>query len=100
MRDPDAPGGNFVHWAVAGIEPSTRGFQAAGGSGPDRRRPERYGTLGYRGPCPPRGGKAHHYVVTLIALSGPSGLRNGFSPDQLRVSALAIATLVGTYARR
>jgi Raf kinase inhibitor-like YbhB/YbcL family protein len=100
MRDPDAPSGNFVHWAVAGIQPSTRAFQAAGVPGlivPGRNS---YGTLGYRGPCPPRGTKAHHYVLTLIALSGRSGLRNGFNPDQLRVSALAIATLVGTYARR
>lgn len=100
MRDPDAPGGDFVHWAVAGILPSTRGFQTAGVPGlivPGRNS---FGTLGYRGPCPPRGGKAHHYVLTLIALSGRSRLPVGFNPDQLRVSALAIATLVGTYARR
>jgi Raf kinase inhibitor-like YbhB/YbcL family protein len=100
MRDPDAPGGNFVHWAVAGIAPSTREFQTAGVPGLIIAGRNSFGTLGYRGPCPPQGAKAHHYVLTLIALSGRSGLRTGFTTDQLRVSALAIATLIGTYARR
>ena len=42
---------------------------------PRARGPGRnsFGTLGYRGPCPPRGAAAHHYVLTLSALSAPSG---------------------------
>jgi Raf kinase inhibitor-like YbhB/YbcL family protein len=96
MRDPDAPSGPFVHWAVAGISPSastvpTRGVTLGRNS---------FGSVGYRGPCPPTGAKAHHYVLTLSALATPSGLRSGFSPDQLRSRALGIATLIGTYRRR
>jgi Raf kinase inhibitor-like YbhB/YbcL family protein len=96
MRDPDAPAGPFVHWAVAGITPSasivpTRGVILGRNS---------FGSVGYRGPCPPRGSRPHHYVLTLSALATPSGLRSGFSPDQLRSRALGIATLIGTYARR
>jgi Raf kinase inhibitor-like YbhB/YbcL family protein len=99
MRDPDAPSGNFIHWALAGINPSTTAFPAGGV--PSLVAPGRnsFGTLGYRGPCPPAGDKPHHYVLTLIALSAPSGLRAGFNPDQLRTGALAIATLIGTYRR-
>ena len=92
MRDPDAPNGDFVHWAVAGIGP--RATSPAGVEGRNSA-----GGNGYTPPCPPRG-KPHHYVITLSALSGPSHLSAGFSPDQLRTAAVGIATLVGTYARR
>jgi Raf kinase inhibitor-like YbhB/YbcL family protein len=96
MRDPDAPGGTFVHWAVAEITPSatsvpTRGVILGRNS---------FGSIGYRGPCPPRGDKPHHYVLTLSALATPSGLRSGFNPDRLQSRALGIATLIGTYRRR
>jgi hypothetical protein len=98
MRDPDAPTADFVHWAIAGIAPATRGFAQGGVPGlivPGRNS---YGSIGYRGPCPPPG-RAHHYVLTLSALPTASGLKPGFSADQLRTSALAIATLIGTYGR-
>ncbi len=92
MRDPDAPSGDFVHWAVAGISPG-----AGAPTGVDGRTST--GRTGYTPPCPPAG-KAHHYVITLSALGGPSHLRTGFTPDQLRTAAVGIATLIGTYARR
>jgi Raf kinase inhibitor-like YbhB/YbcL family protein len=95
MRDPDAPGGPFVHWALAGIPPSATGVPA-GGVIPGRNS---FGSLSYRGPCPPPGDKPHHYVLTLNALATPSGLHAGFNPDELRSRTLAIATLIGTYAR-
>jgi Raf kinase inhibitor-like YbhB/YbcL family protein len=100
MRDPDAPSGNFVHWALAGIPPASSGFRAGGVSGLVAPGRNSFGSLGYRGPCPPAASRAHHYVLTLSALSGRSGLHAGFTPDQLRTAALGIATLTGTYARR
>jgi Raf kinase inhibitor-like YbhB/YbcL family protein len=99
MRDPDAPGGAFVHWAVAGIAPTTTGFPAAGVSGQVIPGRNSAGSLGYTPPCPPKGDKAHHYVLTLAALASSSGLRPGFTADQLRTRALGLATLIGTYAR-
>jgi Raf kinase inhibitor-like YbhB/YbcL family protein len=96
MRDPDAPIPDFVHWAVAGIPPSARQIPAGAIEGRNS-----LGTIGYRGPCPPRGDRPHHYVLTLSALSAPSGLtKPGFSADALRAPALGIYTLVGTYQRR
>lgn len=99
MRDPDASGGAFVHWAVAGIAPTTTGFPAAGVSGQVIPGRSSAGSLGYTPPCPPRGDKAHHYVLTLAALASSSGLRPGFTADQLHTRALGLATLIGTYAR-
>jgi Raf kinase inhibitor-like YbhB/YbcL family protein len=95
MRDPDAPGGSFVHWAVAGIPPSATSVPSSGVT----LGRNSFGSLGYRGPCPPRGARPHHYVLTLDALATPSGLHAGFNPDQLQSRTLAIATLIGTYAR-
>jgi Raf kinase inhibitor-like YbhB/YbcL family protein len=92
MRDPDAPGAPFVHWAIAGISP--RATTPTGINGQNSA-----GKSGYVPPCPPPG-KPHHYVITLNALSGPSNLKPGFTPDELRTSAVGLATLIGRYARR
>jgi Raf kinase inhibitor-like YbhB/YbcL family protein len=99
MRDPNAPSGNFVHWALAGIGPRTTQLHAGGVPGQIIPGRNSFGSLGYKGPCPPRGDQAHHYVITLNALSGPSHLKPGFTADQLQTAAIGIATLTGTYRR-
>ena len=102
MRDPDAPGGNFIHWAIAHLEPATRSLGLPTGAKPPGAVLGRnsFGSLGYRGPCPPAG-PAHHYQITVYALGQPSGLKQGFSADQLSgLPILDQGTLTGTYARR
>jgi len=99
MRDSDAAGGAFLHWALAGIPPMTGALAA--GSVPAGATAGRnsFGTVGYRGPCPPPGG-AHHYLITLSALAARSGLMSGFSAGQLQSRPVASGTLTGIYARR
>jgi len=85
MRDPDAPGGNFIHWRLTGMPASTR-VLATGQTPPGTKVGRNdFGTLGYRGPCPPAG-PAHHYVITVTAYEGAAPIGSG--------------TLTGTYARR
>ncbi len=99
MRDLDAQG--FVQWAVARI-PARSGSFGAGhvGGGAVQGRND-FGHVGYGGPCPPRGDAAHEYVLTLMAMAGPSGVQAGFQPSAaVRSEVLAIATLEGTYSRR
>lgn len=99
MRDPDAPGGNFIHWALAGISPRTMALPS-GAAGFTRGR-NSFGSLGYRGPCPPEGDPPHRYVISLTALLSPSGLGPGFSAAQFKLSRPApVAMLSGTFARR
>jgi Raf kinase inhibitor-like YbhB/YbcL family protein len=100
MRDAEAPGGNFVHWALARIPPTTGDLPPGGVPGLVSPGINSFGTLGYRGPCPLLGATPHHYVFSLSALSAPSGLSPGFQVDQLQSTAIGIATLIGTYARR
>lgn len=102
MRDPDAPGGNFIHWAFAGLHPARGSLSLSPGATPAGTVLGRntFGSLGYRGPCPPPG-PPHHYVITVYALGQTSGLHIGFSADD--VSGLAVlgqGTLTGLYARR
>jgi Raf kinase inhibitor-like YbhB/YbcL family protein len=85
MRDPDAPGGSFIHWDLRDISPSTTSLAA--GQAPRGARAGRnsFGSVGYRGPCPPPG-STHHYVITVTARAGGA--------------VLGVGTLTGTYARR
>jgi Raf kinase inhibitor-like YbhB/YbcL family protein len=84
MRDPDAPGGNFIHWRLTGIPASTRSLRSGEVPAGARSGRNDFGTLGYRGPCPPAG-PAHHYVITVTALDG--------------VAVVGRGTLTGTYRR-
>ena len=98
--DTDANG--FVHWVVAGIDPSV---QAIGeGAVPDGavQAKNDANTGGWTGPCPPKG-SPHHYVFTLYALNTASGLTNGV-PGRAAVATIMQlpginAVLTGTYQR-
>ncbi|MGW1048542.1 YbhB/YbcL family Raf kinase inhibitor-like protein [Streptomyces sp. NPDC001118] len=104
LRDPDAPHGTFAHWLVWDIDPHTR--QLAAGERPqgategrnDFKRP------GYGGPCPPRGDRPHHYVLTVYAGDRRLSLAPGAAPaDLLRALSghtLAVGTLMGRYSRK
>jgi Raf kinase inhibitor-like YbhB/YbcL family protein len=88
MRDPDAPAGAFVHWTLrmpATVSELATGRVPAG----TVQGQNGFGRTGYGGPCPPRGDPAHHYMITVSAISAPAG-----------GSVLATGTLVGTYGRR
>jgi Raf kinase inhibitor-like YbhB/YbcL family protein len=99
MRDPDAPGGNFIHWAVAGIAPGTSGVAAGRGAALGTAGRNGFGTVGYRGPCPPAG-PPHRYVISLTALASPSGLGPGFTASEFKLRRPApVAMLTGTFGR-
>jgi phosphatidylethanolamine-binding protein (PEBP) family uncharacterized protein len=87
MTDPDAPGGTFVHWTRWG---TTEGHNS-------------FGKVGYDGPCPPKGDRAHHYVLTAYVLKQKLGLPRGAEPEkvvaQIRKVASASGSITGLYDR-
>lgn len=102
MDDPDARG--FVHWVVLDLSPSATGALAEGVSAsPDgpRQGTNSFGSVGYRGPCPPSG--THRYVFSLYAVSEPLALPGTPDADAVRRAMdgriIAQATLTGTYQR-
>ena len=57
-----------------------------------------FGTIGYRGPCPPHGHGTHHYHFVLLALSQHVALADGATIVELHRAASA-ATLATTTVR-
>lgn len=80
VHDPDAPGGDFVHWILVGLDPGRSSLAQDPGEIPGTVQGQNnFGTRGYRGPCPPPGAP-HRYVFELLALDGRPGLEPGFTP--------------------
>jgi Raf kinase inhibitor-like YbhB/YbcL family protein len=98
VDDPDAPGGSFVHWVVAGL--SAEQASLAAGSREGRQGANDAGGTGWTGPCPPEG-ETHGYVFTLSALDAESGFEAGGSVDDLREAidghVIAEATLTAPF---
>ena len=66
VRDPDAPGGVFVHWRATRIPPRPGSIRA--GAHFAHEGANSAGTRGWTPPCPPPG-PAHRYVFVLTALN-------------------------------
>ena len=102
-EDPDAPGRTFVHWVLAGLEPSRTGL--AEGEVPQGavEGSNDYGETGYGGPQPPVGDRAHRYFFSLHAVAEPLGISPGASAADVRQAMdgkeVGRAVLVGTYQR-
>jgi hypothetical protein len=86
--DPDAPAGTWDHWLIWNIPGSAAGLpeglpadgQLADGA---RQGANGWRTVGYRGPCPPRG-KPHRYFFRLYALDRLLDLPPGAGKPQLQ----------------
>lgn len=103
LEDPDAPGGRFTHWEVAGINPSVRRLDT--GELPDGAVQGRndFGDLGYGGPHPPESDPPHRYVFKVIALGEPSGVEPGADAPAFHAAiepkTIAHGELVGRFGR-
>ena len=108
LDDPDAPGGNFVHWVIFNIPENMKELHE--NVTPSRNIPDEvmlgtnsFGRIGYGGPCPPPG-KAHHYYFRIYALDTIlHHIESGATKEQL-VKAMdghiiAKGELMGLYKR-
>lgn len=103
LQDPDAPHGTFTHWLAWDIAPRTTRLptgQQPPGAAEGRNDFRR---TGYGGPCPPRGDRPHHYVLTVYATDRLTSLTPDATPaDLLRALSghtLSTGTLTGLYGR-
>jgi phosphatidylethanolamine-binding protein (PEBP) family uncharacterized protein len=101
LDDPDAPGGQYVHWVVTGIPfgPGSTGDGQTPGGG--TVLPNTAGRPGYQGPCPPAGSGTHHYRFTLYQLPNtyelPGGLAGVQAAQSIAGAATGQAQLTGTF---
>ena len=105
-RDPDAPGGTFIHWVLFNIPENVRGLPEglartatlpAGG----QQGRNSFHRLGYDGPKPPSG--THRYYFDLYALDVKPALDRAVTADRvleaMKGHVLAQASLMGKYRR-
>jgi hypothetical protein len=101
VDDPDAPGGTFTHWLAWAIDPASGGL-GEGEAAPKEGRND-FGTVGYRGPCPPPGHGPHRYFFRLHALGADLELEGGAGKRDLERAleghVLGSAELIGHYER-
>ena len=68
MHDPDSVSGDFLHWLVWDIPPSTESIAANSLPVGAIQGLNDNDELGYMGPCPPAGSGTHRYMLELYAL--------------------------------
>jgi len=86
VYDPDAPtGSGFWHWVMFNIPANVTSLPE--GAGTPGKEPagatqiqNDYGTVGFGGPCPPKGDKPHRYIFTPHAVKEESLPLNADSP--------------------
>lgn len=111
VDDPDAPTSEpWVHWVIYNLAADEQGLVEGIAPTPQPATPagaiqgkNSWGTVGYRGPAPPKGHGVHHYIFRLFALDAalnlPSGLDKHGLLAAMRGHVLAEAHLTGTYHR-
>jgi len=98
VDDPDAPGGDWVHWVAFNI-PIVAKIEKD--SAPGKQGVNDFGRNRYDGPCPPSG--THRYFFKLYALDTDLDLEEGITKAELEEGMkghiLASATLIGLFKR-
>ena len=102
VDDPDAPGGDFVHWIMWNIDPGTTAILENTLPAAAIEGLTDFGTTGYGGPCPPSG--THRYQFKLFALDTALALTSkAKKADLLKAMEghiLDQTVLIGLYKRK
>ena len=101
MHDPDAVGGDWVHWLAWNIPASTNEISENSVPADAVEGMTSFGKPGWGGPCPPAGTGTHHYIFELYALDTKLNLGPSSGRDQLENAmqghVLGQATLTGMF---
>jgi len=99
MHDPDAVHGDFVHWTIFDIDPTTTEILEGGAPSGATEGLTTTDLPGYVGPRPPKGTGRHHYTFELYALDTLLDLLPATPLDELvahiQKHTIARASLVG-----
>ena len=101
VDDPDAPAGDWVHWTLWNINPTTT--EIPKNSTPDGATEGMtdFGRTGWGGPCPHSG--THHYQFKLYALDTMLNLQTSAKKKEVELAVdghiLEQTQLIGLYER-
>ncbi|MFW6003595.1 MAG: YbhB/YbcL family Raf kinase inhibitor-like protein [Halanaeroarchaeum sp.] len=108
--DPDAPSGTFTHWVIwnvgadrtdipEGVEPT----ETVGALEDAAQGTNDFGSIGYRGPCPPEDDDPHTYRFRAYALDSRLAIESGAERETVESAlddvTLATDVLTGTFGR-
>ncbi len=101
LNDPDAPGGDFVHWLIWNIDPATQDIKENAVPVGAVQGTNSANNQSYVGPCPPSG--THHYHLKLYALDTNLQLNPSAKKSDLEKAMeghiLEKMELIGLYSR-
>jgi hypothetical protein len=101
IHDPDSPSGNYVHWTMWDISPTTTEIAEASVPNDAVEGITSAGKPGYVGPCPGNG--VHRYIFTLYALDTKLKLNSEIDLTGLQQvidgHILTSTTLMGRYEK-
>lgn len=101
VDDPDAPGGDFVHWVIWNIGAETTQIKENSLPAGVVVGRNDFGNNEYGGPCPPSG--THRYQFKVYALDKKLDLTAGAGKKELLAAMnghiLSQVELIGTYGR-
>ncbi len=102
VDDPDAPGGDWVHWTLWNISPEIKEIKEDSVPSGAQEGLTDFGHSGYGGPCPPSG--IHRYYFKLYALDTRLDLDpSAKKADIIRATTGHIidkAILIGLYEKK
>ncbi len=100
IHDPDAPGGDYLHWLVWDIPPHTDCIAVNSVPVGAVQGQNSSGKTGYTGPCPPAGSGVHRYRFDCYALdtllNQPAGSSLSDAKRAMRGHILDRAGIIGT----
>lgn len=107
VDDPDAPGGDWVHWLVWNIAPAGAAQNGTQHIAENKTPPGAttgttdFGTTGYGGPCPPSGTHRYHFKLYAIdaQLTLPATTKKPQLEAAIKPHTIAQATMMGQYKR-
>jgi Raf kinase inhibitor-like YbhB/YbcL family protein len=98
----DVDAGDFAHWVLAGLAPSTASIGEGEVPAGAVQARNSFGRESYSGPCPPEG-ELHQYEFAVYAMDEPSGVEPGQDPQSaialVTRAPLELATVTATYRR-
>jgi hypothetical protein len=99
MHDPDAPIGDYVHWTIWDMPPTTETIAANSVPVGAIQGLNSSGENKYTGPCPPSG--IHRYIFDLYALNSalslPAATDRGALLNALKDRIIELSALTGTF---
>lgn len=99
LIDPDAPGGDFIHWLITNIPAEVTEITEGEVPRGAQQVVNDFGKKDYGGPCPPSGTHRYFFTVYALDIEKLSSISKGNFLDEVNSHKIASAQSMGKYKR-